>query len=248
MPAGTPSEVRGATAGARDRRASIASLPRRPDALLLDFDGVIVDSIPVKLGAYLRLYEHERPEHLQAIRDHQRSHGGVTRRIKFRYFEREVFGRSVTDADIERLSDAFTRLVHEAVVACPLIPGALDLLRRAHGRATMHVVSGTPQEELVDIVGRRRLAAFFESVHGAPAGKRDTFERILRERGYRPERVLAIGDALTEYEAAASLGVPFLGVVAGGDAATFPPGVATVPTLEGVAGALGFEDPGRRAD
>lgn len=213
----------------------------RPEALLLDFDGVIVDSIPIKVQAYLRIYEGESPEKLEGIREHQRSHGGVTRRLQFRHFENELFGRTVTSERIEQLSTEFTRLIHEAVVTCPLIPGALDLLRRAYGQSQLHVVSGTPQEELADIVRRRGLAGYFASIHGAPATKRETFATILRTGSFRAERVLAIGDAMTEYEAAASLGIPFLGVEAVRDRKTFPSEVPVVTTLEGVAEALGFE-------
>lgn len=212
----------------------------RPVALLLDFDGVIVDSIGIKVDAYLQIYADEAPEKLQAVFEHQRAHGGLTRRVKFRYFESEVFGRRVTDESIEALSVEYTRRVHEAVLACPYIAGARELLERAHGRAAMHVISGTPQEELADIVVRRDLAHYFESLHGAPATKLDAFRGILADRGYPPQRVLAIGDAVTELDAARSLGIPFLGVCKPEERSTFPPDVPVVPSLEGVGEALGF--------
>ena len=212
----------------------------RPVALLLDFDGVIVDSVRIKIEAYLRIYAGEDPGKLQAIYEHQRSHGGLTRRVKFRHFETEVFGRSVTDEGIERLSAEYTRLVHEAVLACPFIPGAREFLDRARGRAAMHVISGTPHEELEDIVRRRGLAPYFASWHGAPATKLDAFRDILATFGYPAHRALAVGDATTELHAANALGVPFLGVGLHDGEAAFPEGVPVVPTLEGVGEALGF--------
>ena len=213
----------------------------RPDALLLDFDGVILDSVPIKIDAFLKIYANEPPEKLQAVFDHQRAHGGVTRRVKFRHFETQVFGRTVTDEIIESLSASYTRLVHEAVLTCPFIPGARELLECAHGRAAMHVISGTPHEELADIVNRRGLAPYFATLHGAPATKLDAFREIVSTRGYLPHRVLAIGDATTEFLAATELGIPFLGVTPAGEPATFPAGVPVVASLEGVATVLGFE-------
>ncbi len=212
----------------------------RPVALLLDFDGVIVDSVGLKIDAYLQIYADEPREKLDAIFAHQRSHGGVTRRHKFRHFETEVFGRAVTDAAIEDLSAAYTRLVHEAVVACPFVAGARQLLEDIGGAAAMHVVSGTPHEELEDIVVRRGLAPFFASIHGAPATKLGAFREILDARGYPPSRVLAIGDAVTEFEAAVSLGIAFLGVAPPGEPPPFPAGVPVVRSLVGVGAALGF--------
>jgi len=212
----------------------------RPAALLLDFDGVILDSVGIKVDAFLKLYAHEDPDKRQKILEHQRLHGGVTRRVKFRYFETHLFGRDGSDETVERLAAEYARLVHEAVLACPFIPGAQEFLDGAHRRADMHVVSGTPDEELKDIVERRGLARYFVSVHGAPTTKSDAFRAILRGYGYDPERVLAIGDAMTECEAAAMLGIPFLGITYDSDFAVFPPTVPCTRTLEGLADALGY--------
>jgi len=212
----------------------------QPVALLLDFDGVILDSVGIKIAAYLQIYVNEDPEKLKVILEHQRTHGGVTRRVKFRYFETEVFGRVIDDEGIETLSAAYTRLVHEAVLTCPFIPGARELLDCVRGKAAMHVISGTPLEELQDVVNGRGLAPYFASLHGAPVTKLDAFREILSTRGYAPHRILAIGDALTELEAANTLGIPFLGVTPIGEPPTFPYGVPVVPSLEGLVEALGF--------
>jgi phosphoglycolate phosphatase-like HAD superfamily hydrolase len=130
--------------------------------------------------------------------------------------------------------------VHEAVLECPFVPGAQEFLERAHGCAAMHLISGTPDEELKDIVERRGLSRYFVSVHGAPMSKSDAFRAIVRDRGYVPARVLAIGDAMTECDAAAALGIPFLGVTYDSEFAMFPPTVPSVRTLEGLADALGY--------
>jgi phosphoglycolate phosphatase-like HAD superfamily hydrolase len=216
------------------------ALPQRPVALLLDFDGVVVQSVKLKIDAFLEIYAGEDPRKLAAVLEHQRAHGGVTRRAKFRHLERHVFGRDVDDERIEALSRRYTELVHDAVLACPYVPGALDFLRRVHGKADMHVISGTPVEELADIVRRRDLARYFASVHGAPETKAEAFAAIIARYGYEPARVLAIGDATTERDAAAEAGVAFLAIVPTGEPSLFAAGTPTVATLEGLAEALGF--------
>jgi phosphoglycolate phosphatase len=216
------------------------ALPKRPAALFLDFDGVIVESVRLKIDAFLRIYAGEHPEKLAAILEHQRTHGGVTRRLKFRHFERHVFGREVDDDRIEQLSREYTRLVHDAVLACPFVAGAPEFLDRMHGHANLHVISGTPLDELSDIARRRNLAGYFASLHGAPETKPEAFARILSAFDYQPREVLAVGDATTECDAAAALGIPFLAVVPVGEPNPFPPGLPTVPTLEGLAERLGF--------
>ena len=44
--------------------------------LALDFDGVIVDSVKLKVDAYLTIYADESPEKLAAVLDYQRRHAG----------------------------------------------------------------------------------------------------------------------------------------------------------------------------
>jgi len=218
-----------------------AALPHPPVALLLDFDGVILQSVQIKIDAFLTIYADADDDERAAILDYQREHGGVTRRLKFRYIEKHIFGRTIDDARVEALSDAYTKLVHGAVLACPFVPGAEAFLSRVVEHAAMHLVSGTPHDELIDIVRRRHLERYFASVHGAPETKPDAFAQILKERGYAPERVLAVGDSTTEFHAGRALGVPFLAIVAANERSPFPPGIATVPTLEGVAALLGFD-------
>ncbi len=217
-----------------------AHWPTPPQALFLDFDGVVVQSVELKEAAYVKIYEGAPPDKLAAILDYQRLHGGVTRRPKFRYYEEHLFGRPATDDRIEELARRYAAIVHEAVVACPAIPGAMDLLERAQGRTTLHVISGTPIGELTDIVVTRRLAPYFASLHGAPETKPQAFARLLSEHGYDPARVVAVGDAPTEYHAARELGIHFMGVVAPGVSSLFPAHVETLPTLEGMARRLGL--------
>jgi phosphoglycolate phosphatase-like HAD superfamily hydrolase len=207
-------------------------LPHTPTALLLDFDGVILESVELKIQAFLTIYENETPEKLAQVLEYQSLHGGITRRIKFQYFEKHLFGRSGDPAEVERLSAAYTRLVHDAVLACPFVPGAEKFLQSAHDQVDLHVVSGTPVEELVDIIQRRGLSVYFKSVQGAPETKPEAFARILAQNGYEPARTLAVGDATTEYFAATDLGIPFLGVVPDGEPNPFPAHVPVVSSLE----------------
>lgn len=223
------------TRSVRCRRCQSDRLP-----LLLDFDGVIVEWVQIKVHAFLQVYADEDPAKLAAVLEHQQAHGGVTRRLKFRHFETHIFGRDVDDDRVEELSRAYTGLVHDAVLVCPFVSDALDFLRDVRGKGNLHVISGTPRDELVDIVRRRNLAPYFASVHGAPETKVEAFARILGEHSYQPREVLAIGDASTEYDAAVALAIPFLGVVPAGGMNRFPPGLPTVSTLDGVAEALGF--------
>ena len=95
----------------------------------------------------------------------------------------------------------------DAVLRSPFIAGAQALLAAAQDKVDMHVVSGTPEEELRLVIAERGLAPFFRTVWGAPATKVEAFGRILRDHRYETARVVAIGDAMTECWAAQELGI-----------------------------------------
>jgi phosphoglycolate phosphatase len=218
----------------------VPSLPFRPKALLLDFDGVVLDSAELKTQAFAQIYAGAPPETIAAILAYQRRHGGVSRREKFRHFERAFFGRTPTPARIEALADRFAALVHDRVLAAPFLEGAEDLLARAAPAARLFVVSGTPEPELRAICDARGLTPRFTAIVGAPTTKPEAFARILADHRLAPADTLAIGDAVTEQDAALARGIPFLGVLAPVHPSRFAEAVPTVHTLTGLAARLGF--------
>src|SRR3954451_3390767 len=148
------------------------NLPGPPTVIIFDFDGVILDSTGIKEQAYVTIYANEDPEKIAQMLSHSKLHGGITRRVKLAHYERELFGRSASSGTIDRLAEQYAQIVLGAVLECSFIAGAEEFLEHALGKVEMHVVSGTPHHELCDVVGKRGLAKYFQSLHGAPAGKR----------------------------------------------------------------------------
>jgi phosphoglycolate phosphatase-like HAD superfamily hydrolase len=215
------------------------SLPRPPVAIIFDFDGVILDSTPLKSDAYVELHRGEAPEKLAELRRHETIHGGVTRRVKLAHYEKHLFGRSGDAESVERLAKRYSEIVFDAVMSCPFIPGAEDLLAKAHGRIDMHLVSGTPYDELKTIVDRRGLSKYFQTVQGAPTMKPEAFAKILAEGRYNPAQTLAIGDSITECVVAGELGIPFLGIGTH-EERHFPADAIALPTLVGTDRLIGL--------
>jgi phosphoglycolate phosphatase-like HAD superfamily hydrolase len=72
------------------------------------------------------------------------------------------------------------------------------------------VVSGTPATELRDIVARRSMTPYFREVLGAPETKDALLTGLLARYGLAPFELVYIGDAETDWRAAAATGVPFI--------------------------------------
>ncbi len=205
------------------------------EVVVFDFDGVLVDSVDVKTRAFVALYESYGPQVAEQVRAHHLAHGGISRYVKFEYYERVLLGREPTRERLEELADAFARLVVDQVVAAPEVPGASGLLDELDGRVPLHVASGTPEVELLEIVRRRGWDGHFESVRGTPATKAEILSGISAEWAVDPSRMLMIGDATTDLDGAWAAGTQFVGLATEGD--PFPAGTRVVASL-GEVGAI----------
>jgi phosphoglycolate phosphatase-like HAD superfamily hydrolase len=208
-----------------------SKLPTPPDVIIFDFDGVIIESADIKLRAYTDIYADEDPAKLKELTLHATLHGGVTRRDKFIAYERNLFGRAGDMQTIDMLCRRYSDLVYAAVIACPFIEGAIELLNTTLGKVPMHVVSGTPETELIKVVEERKLSRYFKTIRGAPAKKPEAFAQIIRDERCRPVAAVAVGDSMTEYLAAKDLHIPFLGIAPKNAKNPFPEGVFVLPSL-----------------
>ena len=114
-------------------------------------------------------------------------------------------------------------------MAAPFIPGAREFLENHAGRCPFFVASGTPHEELARILAGRHLARFFSEAFGTPKKKPDIIRDILDRHSLRPDHVLFVGDAMTDYRAALETGLRFVGIAPAPGA--FPPGTHVLPDL-----------------
>lgn len=211
-----------------------------PRVVVLDFDGVILQSVSIKTAAFRALFS-SHPEHLDAIEALHLRLGGISRHTKFRLIYRDILGLPVNEHDMARLAERFQTEVKERVIACPFVPGAREFLATAHAKVPLYVASGTPSGELRDIVAARGLERCFAGVYGSPQDKADILAMIASDTGYPPGDIVMVGDADTDYQAAARAGTRFVGIAPPGDPPCFPPETLVLPDLHRLGATLGLE-------
>lgn len=209
----------------------------RFDAIVFDFDGVLVESVDVKTRAFAALYDPHGTDVVEQVVAWHLAHGGVSRYEKFRHFHRAFLGRTLASADESELGERFSALVEEAVIVADWVPGAREFLDAWHTRLPLFVASGTPEEELLRIIERRGMAHYFAGVAGAPRKKGAILRDFLARSDAAPARLLMVGDAMTDFDGATEAGVSFLGIAPAG-ANPFPAGVPVLPDLNGLAAFL----------
>ena len=200
-------------------------------AIVFDFDGVLVESVDVKGEAFVALYARESMEIQRKVRTYHDTHGGVSRFEKIRLFEEEYCGRTVDDTRIQELAGRFSEIVEQRVVDAEAVAGAIEFLRAHDSSVPLYVASATPEDELRRIVDKRGMGKFFKEVLGAPRKKDVLLADIIARYGYDAARVLMVGDAITDYNAAQICGTAFLGRVPAGQVSPFPEGTRVVTDM-----------------
>lgn len=178
--------------------------------IILDFDGVIVESMDIKDAAFREIFSRYAAAGEQAIAFHEQN-PGVSRYVKFQLLC-EVLGSSeVTTADLGR---EFSRIVVEQIVKAPYTPGVLEFLDYFGPRIPLFIASSTPKEELEIILQRRGISQHFSLALGRSQkmASKEAMLRFILGRGPspRPEDYIFIGDTAGDFQAAAKTGLDFL--------------------------------------
>lgn len=197
-------------------------------AVILDFDGVILDSVQAKGRAFVRLFS-EYPQHAGAIAAFHDANGGLNRVPKIRAICQTIIGRQIDEQELALLCDRFADLAAEELEQAGFVPGALEFITNNSQQYNLAVVSATPHEELQRIVAERGIANCFRLVLGAPPGKAENLGIALRTLGILAQDACFVGDALADFEGAQAVGIPFVGRV--GDPATSPFRGMTIPLI-----------------
>ena len=206
-------------------------------AVAFDFDGVILESADIKTDAMKTLFAGHGAHLAEIVALHER-HAGISRYVKFDMIYRDILRAPLPPAVRQELGRKFSALVLEKVLACPFVPGAREFLKARHRSLPLFVASGTPDCELAEIVAGRGLARYFKGVYGSPRGKAEIIRAILADLGLAARDLAFVGDGLSDFEAARSVAVTFVGRVRDGDASTFPASTAVVQDLTGLDRAL----------
>ncbi len=207
--------------------------------IIFDFDGVLVDSVDIKTRAFARLFQDKSPEIVKAVVAHHLAHGSMSRFDKIRYYYKEFLKQPLTDDMLNSLCSRFAEIVVEEVIRAPYIKGAKDFLDNYSKLYECYVVSGTPEDELREIIKRRNMNNYFRGVYGAPRKKGEIIKEILDTTNCNPQEAVFIGDDLPDYDAVKVNGVKFIGVVGDENSLLCSLDITKIPDLSSLGEVLG---------
>ena len=182
-----------------------------PQWIFLDFDGVIMDSMTLKLDAYCFAFkEYGFPR--EKIREQQLMYAGLSRSRALPIMFEALAGKPMSGKEAQRALHLFGEEDDRLREKMRFMPGSLDFLKRAHNLFPLVVVTGTPQEAIEKTIAMFELQPFFKEVCGSPPVKSEHLQSQLVKHGLKPEQALYVGDSIQDYKAANFAGMPFVGV------------------------------------
>lgn len=190
---------------------AILNLLQSAKALVIDFDGTLVDSNPIKLKAFEKCFV-DYPEHFEKIMAYCKMHHHTHRHEKFRFVFENILKRPYTPEIEKRLLEIYARETTEQVVAAKEIPGASRFLERFVKGKLSALLSSTPHETLLHILERRGLKKYFTTIQGAPINKAEWIQQFARTHSLRPKEILFLGDSAEDFISSQKAGVLFLAV------------------------------------
>lgn len=210
------------------------------EAIVWDFDGVIVNSEPMHYQAFQRVaksidYTFTWDEYLDKFigfddRDTFRTMLGVPPGGSPGEDKKKLAGLC------EQKGDAFEAVVNEGVES---IPGSIDLINHATGKLRLAIASGATQRDIDLILGKLGLTGRFETIVTADDVKRSkpdpqSYALAVRRLGVAPNTALAIEDTAAGIESARGAGLWTLGLASSGPASLLRRAHRVVETLEGL--------------
>lgn len=182
-----------------------------------DFDGTLVQSNGIKRQAYYEVAR--RLGDVSDIVDWALSECSGDRRavlgaIVEKAAETGKLPRPGSRPWTDLLVEKYSEICEDAIVACPVVPGAIEALDalRLQGKR-LFVNSSTPLAPLGAVLRRRSMVGYFCGIYGSEGTKPGNLRLALSSVGAGAEEMVFVGDNEVDLAAAQEVGCHFIGVL-----------------------------------
>lgn len=180
--------------------------------ILWDFDGVIMDSMPIRSRGFEVTLQKYPKKHINELLKYHNDNGGLSRYVKFRHFYEVIRKEEVEEEKILELAQNFSEIMLGLLINEKLlIDDSVAFIKLNHTKYKFHIVSGSDGNELNKICEGLGLDKFFISIEGSPTAKKQLINDLLIRHSYDKNDCVLIGDSHNDLEAAEFNSISFFG-------------------------------------
>ncbi len=177
-----------------------------------DFDGVLHNSNAIRDWGFKEVLKEYPKEQLDALLQFHRANGGLSRYVKFRYFFEEIRNEELSGDRLNQLCTFFSQIMMKKLVDQELmIPETINFIKKNYKKYSMHIVSGSDENELKYLCSSLGISPYFKTINGSPMPKKDLVKKIMDSYNYKNIDCLLIGDSINDLHAAQSCNIAFMG-------------------------------------
>lgn len=180
--------------------------------IIFDFDGVIIDSMPIKEIGFRKIFENFPKDYIDNLIKYHQENGGMSRFEKIRYFYEKILNRNISDELVADYAISFGKIMKDSLCYKKyLIKQTLYFIKENYKKVNFHIASGAEENELVFLCKKLGIYKYFKSIAGSPKKKSEIVNEILIYYKYTKEESILIGDSVNDYEAANQNRILFYG-------------------------------------
>jgi HAD superfamily hydrolase (TIGR01549 family) len=180
--------------------------------ILFDFDGVILDSMPIRESGFRKIFEKFSSELVDKLIKYHEINGGLSRFVKIKYFFEELLKKEITNEEIYDFANKFSEIMrNELPKKKYLIQDTVHFIENNYKKFNMHIVSGSEEKELNYLCEKLNMKKYFKSIKGSPTPKAELVYNLLKKNKYSFNETILIGDSINDYAAAKSNNLRFYG-------------------------------------
>lgn len=180
--------------------------------ILWDFDGVILDSMPIRDYGFEQIFDKYPKSLVEKFIRYHRINGGLSRFHKIKYFYNEFLKQNISEKDILEYAENFTYIMKQELTNKKyLIRDSVIFIKENHHKYNFHIVSGSEHNELNFLCKKLGLFEYFSSINGSPTPKIELVRNIIESKRYHQNDVILIGDSINDYEASIANNICFYG-------------------------------------
>lgn len=176
--------------------------------IFFDFDGVIVDSNPIKKECYFEIFpEYPREIVEKCLNSKDNRYGNIRRILK------ELRNN---DKELEEYVIRYAISTEDRTILAPEIPGAISSLEKLRNKFQLYIITATNQKSIDRVVKERRLGKYFRGVYGMNGennSKIEIVKKLIEDKIITNQKGIFVGDGIADKECANYFGFTFIGII-----------------------------------
>jgi HAD superfamily hydrolase (TIGR01509 family) len=198
-----------------DQATAIAVLPR-PEAVLFDLDGTLIDTVQIRIDSWVEVFADER---IPTTREALAPLMGIDGRRLVRQVA-EAAGRMVDDATAERIDRRCGEIYDRRNISPKPLPGVRELVAAIEARGLRWSIATSSRKEQVSTsvraLGLDREPTITDASHVEHAKPEpDLLLRAAEDLGVEPASCWYVGDSIWDMKAAVAARMAAVAVLAG---------------------------------